>query len=57
MSEATVLFNPIIAPSPICTPGRIVQFCPIQTSFPTTVSPLIGNSESLGAFCFQESIM
>ena len=34
MSEATVAFAPIMAPSPICTPGMIVTFCPIHTSLP-----------------------
>ena len=44
----TTEFAPIIAPSPILTPGRTVTFCPIQTSLPTTVSPFNGKSSNLG---------
>ena len=50
MSFATTEFAPMIAPSPIWTPGRIVTFCPIQTSFPITVSPLYGVSFNDCAF-------
>ena len=54
-SEPTTLFAPIIAPSPMCTPGRITAFCPIQTSLPMTVSPLRGRSLMAGGFIFQPS--
>ena len=40
-SLPTTLFAPMIAPSPMWTPGRITEFCPIQTSFSITVSPRI----------------
>ena len=42
ISFATTAFAPMIHPSPTLTPGIIVTFCPIQTSFPITVSLLCG---------------
>lgn len=55
MSDATVAFVPIMAPSPICTPGIIVTFCPIHTSLPMTVSPLSGNSSITGVIAPPQS--
>ena len=48
-SFVTTEFAPMIAPSPMCTPGITVTFWPIQTSLPTTVSPFSGRSSSGGA--------
>ena len=39
-SLVTMAFAPIIAPSPMRTPGIMVASYPIHTSLPTTVSPL-----------------
>lgn len=47
-SFVTTEFAPMIAPSPMCTPGITVTFWPIQTSLPTTVSPFSGRSSSAG---------
>ena len=40
ISDATTELAPIMAPSPMLTPGMTVTFWPIHTSLPTTVSPL-----------------